>query len=486
MSKSKLSFDEKAFIFIGVLTIFKLVYTIGLNIIPDEAYYFLWGKNLQLSYFDHPPMIGWIFGFLSVFFKSAEFVVHLQPILLGAGTSLYAYFLAKEMFSEKIGFTFLVMSNMTLLLFAGTIIATPDTPMIFFLIAGIFHFYRASKNGKWIQWIVAGIFFGCALLSKYVAVLVFPAILLFLVFTPERTWLKSIKPYVALVISFIVFLPVIIWNAQNNWISFSFQFQHGIGGSFPNWQTFGDFLGGQAGILNPLLFVIFLIALIKVVVEWKYHTKESKLLFFLALVFFGFFLFTSMQKKVEANWAAFAYIPGMLLITYLYLQDWQMRTGWRIMWVINWFLLVIVLLVVLVQVYVPVIPIKYDPTDQFYGWKRLGLDAELIVNDYPELIPAANRHQVASELIVYSGHDFVCFDLGNRIHQFTLWRNDEELIGKDFLLFDQSKKLSNAVNNSFENVEFITSIPRFRELKLLQVIMVYRAENYLGEAKGEK
>ncbi len=481
MSKNRLSYDEKAFIFIGVLIIFKLVYTIGLNIIPDEAYYYLWGRNLQLSYFDHPPMIGWIFGFLSLFFKSAEFVVHLQPILLGAGTSLYGYFLGKEMFSEKIGFTFLVMSNMTLLLFAGTIIATPDTPMIFFLMAGIFHFYRASRNGKWIQWILAGIFFGCALLSKYVAVLVFPALLLFLIFTPERTWLKSIKPYIALVISFAVFLPVIIWNAQHNWLSFSFQFQHGIGGSFPNWQKFGDFIGGQAGILGPLLFIIFIIALIKIIAEWKYHSKEEKLLFFMALVFFGFFLISSMQKKVEANWAAFAYIPGMLLITYLYLQDWQMHTGWRITWVINWFLLVIMLLVVLVQVYVPVIPIKYDPTDQFHGWKQLGSDAELIIDDYPDLIPAANRHQIASELIIYSKHDVVCFDLGNRIHQFTLWRDDEDLPGKDFLLFDQSKRLNKSVINSFEEVEFITSIPRFRGMKLLQVVMIYRAENFLGD-----
>jgi len=115
--KNRLSYNEKAIIFVGALTVFKLIYTIGLNVIPDEAYYYLWGKNLALSYFDHPPMIGWFFGFLSLFFKSAEFVVHLQPILLGAGTSLYAYYLGKEMFNEKIGFTFLVMSNMTLLLF---------------------------------------------------------------------------------------------------------------------------------------------------------------------------------------------------------------------------------------------------------------------------------------------------------------------------------------------------------------------------------
>ena len=158
-----------------------------------------------------------------------------------------------------------------------------------------------------------------------------------------------------------------------------------------------------------------------------------------------------------------------------------MHTGWRITWVINWFLLVIMLMVVLVQVYVPVIPIKYDPTDQFYDWKQLGSDAELIIEDYPDLIPAANRHQIASELIIYSKHDVVCFDLGNRIHQFTLWRDDEDLLGKDFLLFDQSKRLNKSIVNSFENIEFITSIPRFRGMKLLQVVMVYKAENFLGD-----
>jgi len=139
----------------------------------------------------------------------------------------------------------------------------------------------------------------------------------------------------------------------------------------------------------------------------------------------------------------------------------------------------------LVQVYVPIIPIKYDPTDQFYGWKQLGWDAELIIKDYPDLIPAANRHQMASELIIYSKHDFVCFDLGNRIHQFTLWRHDEELLGKDFLLFDHSKKLNATIIKSFVNIEYITSIPRFRDLKLLQVVMVYRAENYLGEKESD-
>ncbi len=481
MKKRKLNYDDKAFIVIGVLTIFKLIYTIWLDVIPDEAYYYLWGQHLQLSYFDHPPMIAYAFAFLSLFFKSIPFVVHLLPILLGAATSIYAYYLAKNLFGELIAFTFLVVSNFTLVMFAGSIIATPDTLMIFFLTAGLFHFHKATTNGNLLQWILVGIFFGLGLLSKYVTVLMFPALFLYLIFTPQRTWLKTVKPYIALLISLVLFLPVIIWNMQNNWISFSFQFSHGVGGSFPNWQTLGDYLGGQLGILGPLLFVLFVIALIKIVVEWKYHSENVKLLFFAALFFFGFFLLSSLQKKVEANWPAFAYVPGILLVVYANMRYWQEHVGWRITWVVNWFLLVIVLLVVLLQVYIPVIPIKYDPTDQFYGWNRAGEDAARILEEYPSLIPAANRHQIASELIVYSGHEFICFDLGSRIHQFTLWRNDNELKGRDFLFFDVAKELNPVVLASFEKIKYLTSYPRVRGQKMLQTIKVYIAKNYLGD-----
>ena len=31
-----------------------------LPITADEAYYFSWGKQISLGYFDHPPLIGWV------------------------------------------------------------------------------------------------------------------------------------------------------------------------------------------------------------------------------------------------------------------------------------------------------------------------------------------------------------------------------------------------------------------------------------------
>ena len=37
----------------------RLAYAVVVPPNGDEAYYWLWGGHLQLSYFDHAPMVGW-------------------------------------------------------------------------------------------------------------------------------------------------------------------------------------------------------------------------------------------------------------------------------------------------------------------------------------------------------------------------------------------------------------------------------------------
>ena len=49
-----------AFIFL-IVKVFFLMYA---NPLPDEAYYWLWSKNIALSYFDHPPLATWLQAFL--------------------------------------------------------------------------------------------------------------------------------------------------------------------------------------------------------------------------------------------------------------------------------------------------------------------------------------------------------------------------------------------------------------------------------------
>ncbi len=62
---------------------------------------------------------------------------------------------------------------------------------------------------------------GFALLSKYTALFFGPAILIWLVTVPKlRRWLISPWPYLGGLVALAVFAPVILWNADHQWVSF--------------------------------------------------------------------------------------------------------------------------------------------------------------------------------------------------------------------------------------------------------------------------
>lgn len=79
-----------------------------------------------------------------------------------------------------------------------------------------------------VGWFAAGLFAGLALLSKsFSASPVMFGALIFLSTSPRhRHWLARPAPYFAALITLIVVLPVIVWNARNEWISFAFPGGH--------------------------------------------------------------------------------------------------------------------------------------------------------------------------------------------------------------------------------------------------------------------
>ncbi|MBC8527544.1 MAG: glycosyltransferase family 39 protein [Candidatus Cloacimonetes bacterium] len=474
--KYKLTIKMKTAIFIVGITLFKILYTMGLNVLTDEAYYFLWSEHLDFSYFDHPPMIAYLFALIRFIFNNKELVVHLVPILLSAGTSIYVFLLGKELFNKKIAFQFVLLTNCTLIMFAGSIIATPDTPMIFFLTGATYYFYLATKKTKNIHWFLTGLFIGLALISKYISVLIYVAFLLYLTLKENRKWLGTVKPYLSLFLSLIIFSPVILWNYFNGWVSFKFQLFHGLGGSFPNFAKFLEFLGGQAAIVTPLLFLLFLFAFIYVLIKWKKVTIEEKYLWIISAVFFIFFLISSLQKKVEANWPAFAYIPNSLLIIALYQQKWKRTNFIKGLWVANWIIMTGILVLILIHIYLPFINIKGDPTDQFFGWDKLGSEVVRLANENDGFKLSANRLQIASELTFYSDKMFVCFNIDSRPNQFSLWQKNNSFMGKNFLFFDKNKHLRKGIKNHFSHIELLKKIPRKRGEKILETFYVYKAK----------
>src|SRR3954466_707848 len=111
-------------------------------------------------------------------------------------------------------------------------------------------------------WLGAGLALGFGFCSKYTSILLPVGVLI--AFASHRAlWPRFAEwgPYAACAIAAALFVPVLIWNDQHDWISFTYQIEHGLGSSPESflrsaWRHEGDLFGGQAALTTPILFVL--------------------------------------------------------------------------------------------------------------------------------------------------------------------------------------------------------------------------------------
>jgi len=269
-----------------------LAFTLPLSL--DESYYWVWSKNLQLSYFDHPPMVAWLLWIGNIF-ENIGYGVRVPHVLLGHLTLLVWIHILKQFLSfEKIqDWLFLVIACP--LLGVGSLLATPDVPLLFFWTIALYFALKILQDPqkKLLNYFLFGSSLGLGFLSKYHIVLFVPALLLTLLF--DQNYKKiSIKGALFVLVGGLLFSsPVLIWNFQNEFKSFLFQIDHGFGQK--TWDPFWtySFLLGQAFIIFPTVLYA--------AIRFGFHSKLS-LFFFLSWFPFLFFFVSSFRGPVEPNW----------------------------------------------------------------------------------------------------------------------------------------------------------------------------------------
>ena len=192
----------------------------------DEAYFWEWSRHLALGYYSHPPMTGWLIALVTSIFSTTVYTVRLTSIFLHLITLLAVYCISwditkKERFSLLSGS---IYSLMPISFILGTGITTDSSLICFFALA-VYFTQKAIINESKRDWYFGAISCGGMLLSKFMAVLFFPAIFLFLVINkPFRPVLLKKEPYLAFLLSFLIFAPFLYWNFQNEWLTFQFNF----------------------------------------------------------------------------------------------------------------------------------------------------------------------------------------------------------------------------------------------------------------------
>jgi len=357
---------------------------------------------------------------------------------------------------------------------AGLILATPDVPVLMgtaltlYCVTRALEYEAGSRDSlRW--WIATGAALGVAFCSKYTSIFLPVGVVIAILVRPSlRVRLREAGPYVACAIATIVFLPVLLWNRQHDWISFVFQVRHGLAAPQGSalvaaWKHEGDFWGGQAALASPILFVMIGIAVVKEIrrrgacpEERERRTAQDDTQFVLAivaLVSFGFFVYSAIRQRVEPNWPSPAYIPAIVLLATTHRGPIARR----------WFrggitFAAAMSAIIYLQALVPILPIapRKDPIARAFGWRDLAASAESTAaavgaNTHAATWLGGDRYQEASEIAFYDASHPTTFatNLSGRVNQYDLWRrfSDRARAGDNLVLaLDESDTRPDVVN----------------------------------------
>ena len=402
------------------ILVFRVFYVLyyPLDLTPEEAQYWDWSRHLDLSYYSKPPMVAYMNFVTRELFGVSELAVRITPILLSFLLSIATYLFVRKVFDERTALIASTLPHFTIGFAINSLLMTTDAPFIFFWSLSVMSLYFAFEKNTTKLWILSGFLAGLAFLSKYPAVFLLPCALLY-GYLYKRSVLKSPKPYIALLLAFLLSLPVLYWNIKHDFVSFKHvSTLASKSASLMNISSFLEFLGGQILLLSLLPFFVLLYA-------WLRSFGEEKLAFFAVFSFvpFAFFAVLSLFKKVEANWAGFAYFGGFVLVAWFAKARALLLSSYLL-----GFLLVLLLhftpLLDLMGLS-RLLPPNKDPAKVGIGWERLG-DVVSEMRKGEKII--SPHYQISAELAFYvkGNPRTYCINLGRRMNQYDLWEKNYE------------------------------------------------------------
>ncbi len=382
-----------------ILVAFQVLVSAGFELAHDEAYYWLYSKNLAWGYFDHPPFVAWTIKAFS-FLPHSEWAIRLGFIVLQFGTLLILLRLIADKFrwlATALFFAFPLAS------FTG-LLALPDMPLLFMTAVYLWCLKNYLEEDQSKNIVLMGISIPALLYAKYHGILI---VFFTLVALPKLLKRKSF--YLVALLSIVLFFPHIWWQYEHNFSTLRYHFLERPSSSFSLARS-ADFLLVQL-ILSGLL--------VSPVVWWTSLKNKSaddfeRVLKTIAAGTILFFLFSSFSKKTEANWTISLAIPLILLT--LKSEIWEKKL-WRNLAYAS---ALICILARLVFVFSPE-TLRFRRLAEFHGWKEWAKTVQANCEGRPIL---ANTYQVASKLSFYLNQEIPSLNYQSRRNQFDVWRFD--------------------------------------------------------------
>ena len=375
----------------------------------DEAYYWLWSRRLQWSYFDHPGMAAWWMWVSTGLFGTSEWAIRLPSVLSSGLVSLLVYDTARLAFKDDwTGFWAVLWLNVTILFGASAVTATPDAPLLVFWTAALWCMVRLLTSGRAVWLYGLGVALGLGFCSKYTMTLAAPGIVATILLFPQgRRWLRSPHFYAAILLAAACTAPVVMWNFAHDWVSFRKQLSHSFDTAIADpVKSASTFLATQLGVVTPLVLGFALWGMgWSLWAGWRRQRPEWFLLGAVSLPVLIFFTQHSFSGLVQPHWAGPAYLGAIMAAV----------GGWRAAPRPVWLnrihlaapaLAALMLSVVYVQMASAVLPLppRMDALTRLGGWDKLAQTVEEERSRHPGAFVFVEKHEL-SGLMTYYLHD---------------------------------------------------------------------------------
>ena len=262
-----------------------------MELLPDEAYYWVYANNLDWGYLDHPPMVAfWIF--LTKWIPG-EIGVRLFMV---AANLICIYLIEKLVQPKSLRLFYLIVGSLVFIHFG--FLAVPDVPLVVFSVFFLLRFKSFLEKSSMRNSILLALAVALMMYSKYQGL-----ILVFLAVASQWRMITKRAFYLVLLFSGILFLPHLIWQYANDWPSHYFHLHERSpeGYSLKNTLTYPF---EQILAFGPLIGVLLLIGTYK----FKPKTDFERTLKFIVFGLFVFLLLMTFKGPVELNWSAIAIV----------------------------------------------------------------------------------------------------------------------------------------------------------------------------------
>lgn len=316
----------------GILAIVTVVRLIGLkfsvvDLFFDESQYWAWSRELAFGYFSKPPLLAWTIAVAEHVCGSSEACIRAPAPILHFGISLIVYAIARQLYDERVAF----YSAISILLATGTVfsarIISTDVPLLFFWALALLAYVKlvTGASARWAVLLGAGL--GLGLLAKYAMVYFLLGVALAAWLDRDaRALLRQPALWLAFAIAVLLIAPNILWNFQNGLATFRHTGENiqGNGVKIDVLRAF-EFVGSQFAVFGPVLFAVLLGAMARL--ASRALNRADRLMLAFAIPPLALIAITGMVTHANANWAAPAFISGMVVAVALLVR----REAWSLL-----------------------------------------------------------------------------------------------------------------------------------------------------------